>query len=140
MSLNNKSNKSNIEVGQIYDSNLYISQSDIRNYIAKTFLPIAVTTTIFAPLERTKTILQTMDLMSIRSSEKIYKFRILFPSTIIFNKNKITNIFSFTKRIILGIIMLNNLNCKKILTYKISRNYTRSRHILSIQGEFCELI
>ena len=69
-----------VEIGKIYDSNLYISKSDIKDYLSKHFLPIAITTTILAPLERTKTILQTMDLMSLRSSEKIYKFRILFPS------------------------------------------------------------
>ncbi len=75
---NKISNKS--EVGKVYDSNLYISNTDVKNYLGKNFLPIAITTTLFAPLERTKTILQTMDLMSIRSSEKVYKLRLLLPS------------------------------------------------------------
>ncbi len=76
----NKQNSNQAEVGKVYDSNLYISKTDVKNYLGKNFLPIAITTTLFAPLERTKTILQTMDLMSLRSSEKVYKLRILFPS------------------------------------------------------------
>jgi len=70
----------NIEIGVIYDSNLYISKKDVQQYLGKNFLPIAITTTIFAPLERTKTILQTIDMMSLRSSEKVFKFKKLFPS------------------------------------------------------------
>lgn len=78
----NKENKNfnHAEVGKVYDSNLYISKTDVKNYLSKNFLPIVITTTLFAPLERTKTILQTMDLMSLRSSEKVYKFSVLFPS------------------------------------------------------------
>lgn len=78
---NKENNNSNhVEVGKVYDSNLYISKTDVKNYLGNNFIPIAVTTTLFAPLERTKTILQTMDLMSLRSSEKVYNFRTLFPS------------------------------------------------------------
>lgn len=75
---NNNSNQ--IHFGKVYDSNLYISNTDVKNYLATNFIPIAITSTLFAPLERTKTILQTMDLMSLRSSEKVYKFRLLFSS------------------------------------------------------------
>lgn len=73
-------NPNNVEVGVVLDSNLYISKKDIQQYLGKNFLPIAITTTIFAPLERTKTILQTIDMMSLRSSEKVFKFKHLFPS------------------------------------------------------------
>lgn len=78
------SNPTNREVGKVYDSTLYITNTDIQEFVINNFLPIAITTTIFAPLERTKIILQTMDLMSIKSSEKVYKFRFLFPSKKIF--------------------------------------------------------
>ena len=78
------------EVGKVYDSNLYISKTDVKNYLGKNFLPIAITTTLFAPLERTKTILQTMDLMSLRSSEKVYKLKVLFPSKQAFNNKNST--------------------------------------------------
>jgi hypothetical protein len=79
-----KNNLNQTQIGKVYDSNLYISKTDVKNFLGKNFLPIAITTTLFAPLERTKTILQTMDLMSLRSSEKVYKFRILFPSKLAF--------------------------------------------------------
>jgi len=81
---NIKNNLNQTPIGKVYDSNLYISKTDVKNFLGKNFLPIAITTTLFAPLERTKTILQTMDLMSLRSSEKVYKFRILFPSKFAF--------------------------------------------------------
>ena len=81
---NIKYNLNQTPIGKVYDSNLYISKTDVKNFLGKNFLPIAITTTLFAPLERTKTILQTMDLMSLRSSEKVYKFRILFPSKLAF--------------------------------------------------------
>lgn len=85
----NKQNSNQAEIGKVYDSNLYISKTDVKNYLGKNFLPIAITTTLFSPLERTKTILQTMDLMSLRSSEKVYKLRILFPSKQTFLNKKI---------------------------------------------------
>jgi hypothetical protein len=66
--INNKKN-----IGEIYNGKLYITKQDMQKYILNSFLPIAITTTIFAPLDRLKTILQSIDLISIRKSEKVYK-------------------------------------------------------------------
>jgi hypothetical protein len=70
---NNSNNNNKINIGEIYNGNLYITKQDIQKYLFYSFFPIAISTTIFAPFERIKTILQTIDLISIRKSEKVYR-------------------------------------------------------------------
>ena len=88
-------NKKNI--GEIYDGKLYITNQDIQKYLLASFIPLALTTTIFAPFDRIKTILQTMYLISIRKSEKIYKPKQLAISKNIkfFKKLQILKYFSY---------------------------------------------
>ena len=48
------------------DNKTLLTSKNLYNHLIKDFLPIAITTTILAPIERLKLILQTINLMSIQ--------------------------------------------------------------------------
>jgi hypothetical protein len=50
-----------------------LTSANIYKYLFQNFLPLVGASTILAPIERMKIIFQTMKLMSINESEKIYK-------------------------------------------------------------------
>ena len=52
---------------------LFISNETLKQTFSHEFLPIAITTSILAPLNRIKIILQTNRLISINESDKVYK-------------------------------------------------------------------
>lgn len=64
--MNTKQQSSNIN---------FLKLGDVSTHLIKDFLPIALTSTIVAPLTRAKTILQTMNLISINEKYKTFKVR-----------------------------------------------------------------
>jgi hypothetical protein len=50
-----------------------ITSSNLYKNISQHFISLAITSTLFAPVERMKLVLQTMKLMSINDHEKVYK-------------------------------------------------------------------
>lgn len=62
------------------ENNLYVSYSNLYNKLFQNFIPLAITSTILAPITRMKIILQNNKLISINEHEKVYKPRILIKS------------------------------------------------------------
>jgi hypothetical protein len=59
-----------------------LTSSNIYKFLFQNYVPLALTSTLLAPLERMKIVLQTMKLMSIRETEKVYKISTLTRSNI----------------------------------------------------------
>jgi hypothetical protein len=70
----------------LLDKGLLLTGSNVYKYLFQNFIPLAITSTLLAPIERIKIILQTMKLMSIRDSEKVYGINQLSRSNSYINK------------------------------------------------------
>jgi hypothetical protein len=62
-----------LDKSKITEKRIFISNKLIAHTFHKEFLPLALTTTFFAPVNRIKICLQNMKLMSINESEKVYR-------------------------------------------------------------------
>jgi hypothetical protein len=63
-------NNQNIEID---DKKVFLSHYELSDIIMSEFIPIALTTTVLAPINRLKICLQTMSKMSINQNEKTYR-------------------------------------------------------------------
>ncbi len=60
----------------------FLSNAELSAMLMNEFFPIALTTTVLAPINRLKICLQTMSMISISSSEKTYSSRNLAISIV----------------------------------------------------------
>lgn len=77
MNLNNKNTD---------DNKSFLSHSELTEKLITDFIPIALTTTVLAPINRLKICLQTMSMISINQNEKTFKPRNLTSSNKINSK------------------------------------------------------
>jgi hypothetical protein len=60
----------------------YLSHSDFSKLFKLEFLPIALTVTVLAPLDRLRNLMQTMKMISMNEHDKVYKANRLTVSKI----------------------------------------------------------
>ncbi len=65
---------------ELDDKKVFLSHYELTEKLKNEFIPIALTTTILAPINRIKICLQTMSMMSINQNEKTNKPRNLASS------------------------------------------------------------
>ena len=63
-----------------YNQKVFISHSELSDKLLTDFIPVALTTTLLAPINRIKICLQTMSMMSISPNEKTFSARNLARS------------------------------------------------------------
>jgi hypothetical protein len=76
-------NRNNNEAIESQNEKVFLSHYELTESIKNEFFPIAMTTTILAPINRIKICLQTMHMMSINQNEKVFKPRNLTKSKIL---------------------------------------------------------
>ena len=74
-----------------HNEKAFLSNYELTESLKNQYIPIAITTTILAPINRIKICLQTMHMMSINQNEKVFK-----PPNL--TRSKILSIKIFTIR------------------------------------------
>jgi len=76
-------NRNNNQSIASHNEKVFLSHYELTESIKNEYIPIAMTTTILAPINRIKICLQTMHMMSINQNEKVFKPRNLTRSKIL---------------------------------------------------------